>query len=88
LLDHGLVSGQCFVPEALELCAKGSESFWIDFVYALLALTTRDDEAGLAQYLEVLRYRRPADWQVNRERVDGSWLVEKAFEDRSPRRIA
>src|SRR5919106_5187334 len=88
LLDGHLVSRQSLAPEPIEFRAKAGQPIGIDSVNALFAGRRIDHEAGVFEYFQVLRDRRPADRQGTSQLTNRARMLDQQLEDRAPGRVA
>ncbi len=64
MLDKGFVGGQGLAPKALQIRSHDRQTVWIDAIDAPRANRPVNYEPGILEHPQMLRDRRPADWQL------------------------
>jgi hypothetical protein len=81
------VAGERPLPEGVELITQRSHRCRVQSIDPSCAGYPLTDQAGILEHLQVLRDRRPTDWQSRRKLPDGLWFFGQAGNDGAPRTI-
>jgi hypothetical protein len=84
---RALICRKGLIPKPIEVRAQRLDPCGIQGIEPTVAVRTIDDKVGVLEDAQVLRHGRPADRQSARELTHGLGPLEKAFQDRSSRRI-
>ena len=87
VIERRLVTGERPVPERVELVPQGANARRVEPVDVAATDGLLGDEAGVLQYLQVLRNGWPTDWKALGEIDNGERLIREALEDRPPSAI-
>lgn len=84
LFGDVLVTGQRSVPECVKLIAQRGHARWVEPIDPARARYAVGDQPRFLEHLQVLRYRRPADWQLVGKLAHRPWPLGQALDDDAP----
>jgi hypothetical protein len=76
------------IPHLVQVLTHGSNSCRIDAIDPTRPFGAINHQAGLFEYLQVLGYGRPANWQYIRQFAYRAWATDEPLENRTSCRVA